>query len=62
MASTFFVQKIPKEKPFVIGRGKNVDFELKDASVSRRHAKIECRDDRWIFTNLSETSGTLFQG
>lgn len=62
MASTFFVQRIPKEKPFVIGRGKNVDFELKDASVSRRHARIEFREGRWIFTNLSETSGTLSQG
>lgn len=62
MASTFFVQKIPKERVFVIGRGKDADFELKDASVSRRHARIEYRSGRWIFTNLSETSGTLFQG
>lgn len=62
MASTFFVQKIPAEKPFVIGRGKDVDFELKDASVSRRHARIEHKAGRWIFTNLSETSGSLFQG
>ena len=62
MASTFFVQKISPEKPFFIGREKGVDFELKDASVSRRHAKIEFRDGAWIFTNLSETSGTLFAG
>ncbi len=62
MASTFFVQKISKERAFVIGRGKDVDFELKDASVSRRHASIEFREGLWIFTNLSETSGTLFQG
>ena len=62
MASTFFVQKISKDRAFVIGRGKDVDFELKDASVSRRHARIECRENRWVFTNLSETSGTLSQG
>ena len=62
MASTFFVQRISPEKPFFIGRGKNVDFELKDASVSRLHAKIEHSGGRWIFTNLSETSGTLFRG
>lgn len=62
MASTFFVQKISADAPFLIGRGKDVDFELKDASVSRHHAKIECRDGHWIFTNLSQTSGTLFDG
>lgn len=62
MASTFFVQKIPPGKPFVIGRGAGVDFELKDASVSRRHAEIEKRGGDWIFTNLSETSGTLCRG
>ncbi len=62
MASTFFVQKISSNAPFVIGRGKDVDFSLKDASVSRRHAKIEYRDGRWTFTNLSQTSGTLFEG
>lgn len=62
MASTFFVQKISANAPFLIGRGKDVDFPLKDASVSRHHAKIEFRDGHWIFTNLSQTSGTLFEG
>ncbi|MBP5248345.1 MAG: ATP-binding cassette domain-containing protein [Fibrobacter sp.] len=62
MASTFFVQKISANAPFLIGRGKDVDFPLKDASVSRHHAKIECIDGHWIFKNLSQTSGTLFEG
>ena len=62
MASTFLVQKISPDEPFFIGRGKNVNFELHDASVSRMHAKIEFQNGRWIFTNLSQTSGTLFAG
>ncbi len=62
MASTFLVQKISPDEPFFIGRGKHVNFELHDASVSRMHAKIEFQNGRWIFTNLSQTSGTLFAG
>lgn len=62
MASTFFTQKISPNAPFIIGRGKNVDFELKDASVSRKHARIEKRNGSWVFKNLSSTSGTLCGG
>lgn len=62
MASTFFVRKISPGKPFLIGRGTDVDFELRDASVSRHHAQIEKLGAKWIFKNLSQTSGTLFEG
>lgn len=62
MSSTFFVRKISPGKPFLIGRGTDVDFELRDASVSRHHAQIERLGSKWIFKNLSQTSGTLFEG
>ena len=62
MPSTFFVRKISPAAPFLIGRGKGVDFALKDASVSRHHAKIEYSEGHWIFTNLSQTSGTIHDG
>lgn len=62
MSSTFRVQSINGDRPFFIGRGKDTDFVLQDQSVSRRHAKIEKLGEKWLFTNLSKTSGTLFDG
>ena len=42
---------------FIIGRDESqCDFVLEDSSVSRKHAKIEKKDDEYILINLSETN------
>jgi diguanylate cyclase (GGDEF)-like protein len=42
----------------VIGRGNDCDIRINDASVSRRHAQIEPREDEFIVIDLQSTNGT----
>ena len=41
----------------VLGRGKKADMVVNDSMASREHARIECRRDKFVLTDLS-TNGT----
>src|ERR1051325_3392907 len=47
------------EEPLVIGRETAATVCLADASVSRRHSKIEKRDDAFVITDLESLNGTF---
>ena len=42
----------------VIGRADQCTVRLDDPSVSRRHARIEHRDGRWLLSDLDSSNGT----
>jgi hypothetical protein len=42
----------------VIGRGEQCTVRLDDASVSRRHARLERRAERWLLSDLGSSNGT----
>jgi predicted Zn finger-like uncharacterized protein len=54
----------PLTKPRVyIGRGSNMDVQLKDAETSRRHAMLEIRGEKTVLlTDLGSTNGTFVAG
>src|SRR5215216_2837476 len=47
------------EEPLVIGRETTAHLCIADASVSRRHSKIEKKDDGFIITDLESLNGTF---
>src|SRR5689334_9459201 len=47
------------EEPLVIGRETAAHLCLADASVSRRHSKIEKHDDSFVITDLESLNGTF---
>ncbi len=50
-------------KPRVyLGRGSSVDIQLKDAEVSRRHARLEIRGEQAVLVDLAATNGTFVAG
>jgi hypothetical protein len=42
----------------VVGRAEQCTVRLDDASVSRRHARLERRADRWMLSDLGSSNGT----
>lgn len=48
--------------PVVLGRIKDVDFTLRSASVSRRHARLEPVDGGWELVDLGSSNGTSLRG
>jgi FHA domain len=46
----------------VIGRDAGCDIELREATVSRRHARLLFRDGAWIIQDLESTNGTTVNG
>jgi diguanylate cyclase (GGDEF)-like protein len=48
-----------EEKPVVLGRGEDCDVRLPDHSVSRRHARIEPRQDGFYVLDLGSTNGSF---
>ena len=42
----------------LLGRAPDCDVELRDDSVSRRHAQLRYRDGAWIIEDLASTNGT----
>lgn len=46
----------------VIGRSSRCDIVVGDLSVSRRHARLICRDGRWVLQDLASTNGTHLNG
>lgn len=55
------VFKIPKPRLF-LGRGSNMDIQLKDSEVSRRHAMLEIKAAKVTLTDLGTTNGTFVSG
>lgn len=55
---------IPLDKlPCTIGKAKGmVDYGIEDSSVSRMHARVECRNGHYILTDLNSTNGTYVNG
>lgn len=45
-----------------LGRGSNMDVQLKDAEVSRRHAMFEVRGEEATIVDLGSTNGTYVSG
>jgi serine/threonine protein kinase len=46
----------------VLGRGRNVDVHIDDRSVSRRHVRLEMKDDGVYVTDLGSRNGTHLGG
>jgi hypothetical protein len=53
---------LSKEKPVVMGRGKDVDLLIPNLSVSRRHAKVYHRNGAWFFEDMGSTNGSYADG
>src|ERR1044072_2560099 len=47
------------EDTLVIGRETSAHISIADASVSRRHTKIEKKDDGFVITDLESLNGTF---
>jgi len=45
-----------------IGREATNDFAVDDAKVSRRHARLERREGRWVLVDVESTNGTYLNG
>lgn len=45
-----------------IGRGPDNDLVLQDGNVSTRHAKITCRDGKFIVVDMQSTNGVYVNG
>lgn len=63
--------KSPNQPPFrfelladhvIIGRGEDVDLNLRSAAVSRHHAAITRHDGELTITDLASTHGVLLNG
>jgi hypothetical protein len=46
----------------LVGRDPQCDIVLGDMSVSRQHARLYCRDGKWVVQDLDSTNGTLIGG
>ncbi|HEX6564477.1 MAG TPA: FHA domain-containing protein [Chthoniobacterales bacterium] len=53
---------IPLNTNLVFGRGDEVDVDLDDPAVSRRHAMIEARSDGFRLVDLKSKSGSFVNG
>ncbi len=47
---------------YVIGKNGGADIRIPDNGVSRRHFKIEARDNRWVVEDVGSTYGTFVNG
>ncbi|MFN7438668.1 MAG: FHA domain-containing protein, partial [Phycisphaerales bacterium] len=59
-APAFFL--VAGDRPMLIGRSSECDVILAGEDVSRKHATIIRRGDRWLMQNLSARSRTLLNG
>lgn len=61
---TTSTQQILKLKPgeYTIGRDPSCDIVIADPYISRKHAKIFYRDDKWYVEDLGSRNGTFVNG
>ena len=50
------------DEELLIGRSRRCDIVLTETSVSRRHARLICRDGHWVLLDLESTNGTEVNG
>src|SRR5215216_4991440 len=48
--------------PLVVGRAPSSDIPVIDPTISRRHAAIECEEDRVVVRDLGSSNGTFLNG
>src|SRR5215218_2393979 len=48
--------------PLVVGRAPTSDIPVIDPTISRRHAAIECEEDRVVVRDLGSSNGTFLNG
>jgi hypothetical protein len=51
-----------RDEVLAVGRAPSCDIVLRDRTVSRRHARLVCRDGTWLVHDLSSTNGTMVNG
>jgi diguanylate cyclase (GGDEF)-like protein len=49
-------------EPVMLGRGEGSEVLIPDPGISRQHARIELRGDRFFVVDLGSTNGTLVDG
>lgn len=55
--------KLPPGQPFYIGRGDStLSMRINHASISRIHARIESKSNRWYVTDMGSRNGTQLNG
>jgi CheY-like chemotaxis protein len=52
----------PRRFPYLIGRSSECDLHLFDPALSRRHCRLEWRDDHLMVEDLGSRNGTLVNG
>ncbi len=53
----------PLDRPkFVVGRGRQADLALCEATMSRNHAALVYTEGEWFVEDLGSTNGTLLNG
>jgi len=53
----------PVSRPRIyLGRGSNMDIQLRDAEISRRHAMLEVRGATTVLVDLGSTNGSFVGG
>jgi hypothetical protein len=50
----------PRE--LLVGRSSRCDVVISEMSVSRRHARLICRDAKWVLQDLDSTNGSHLNG
>lgn len=53
---------LDEEGAYRVGRGAGCEIPLDDARVSRRHARIESREGRWLVADLGSKNGVSVDG
>jgi len=56
------VFRLEEDRTFRIGRARDCDFRLKDASVSRTHCKVRCEAGKTVLKHISKTNPTTING
>ncbi|MGE5102334.1 MAG: adenylate/guanylate cyclase domain-containing protein [Deltaproteobacteria bacterium] len=53
---------LPSGMPLVVGRAPASDIPVVDPTISRRHAEVECNENRVVVRDLGSSNGTFLNG